>query len=212
MKKQIFTGSISITFLLFYIVFLQWFCVEFLVMGDLPYEKEMKQTANFVKEIWEDVHMFPVEEYKSIAFAYEDSYGQERTFGGDRQHEGTDIIPPENKAGKYKIVSVSDGVIENIGWLPLGGWRIGIRSEQGIYFYYAHLHHFEEGLQEGTKVKAGDVIGYMGDSGYGQEGTTGKFVVHLHFGIYREEKGEEISVNPYWILKNLEEIDGKAGN
>ena len=130
MKKQIFTGSISITFLLFYIVFLQWFCVEFLVMGDLPYEKEMKQTANFVKEIWEDAHMFPVEEYKSIAFAYEDSYGQERTFGGDRQHEGTDIIPPENKAGKYKIVSVSDGVIENIGWLPLGGWRIGIRSEQ----------------------------------------------------------------------------------
>lgn len=47
----------------------------------------------------------------------------------------------------------------------------------------------------------------MGDSGYGEEeGTVGKFAVHLHLGIYvNDENGSEISVNPYWALKWLEE-------
>lgn len=211
MKRNI--GFVSlIVGLIFYNIFLQWFCMEFLVIDGIPYEKEMKQTAHYINEIWEDAKEFPVMGYEETDFAYEDSFGQERTYGGNRQHEGTDIIPPENVSGKYKIVSVSDGVIENIGWLPLGGWRIGIRSKQGIYFYYAHLHSFAEGLQEGTKIKAGQVIGYMGDSGYGEEGTTGQFIVHLHFGIYLQEEEKEISVNPYWVLRNLEEMKRKAGN
>ena len=41
----------------------------------------------------------------------------------------------------------------------------------------------------------------MGDSGYGEEGKTGKFPVHLHVGIYKYDKGMEISVNPYYILQ-----------
>ena len=55
-------------------------------------------------------------------------------------------------------------------------------------------------------MKAGELLGFMGDSGYGEEeGTVGKFAVHLHLGIYIEdETGEEISVNPYWVLKWLE--------
>ena len=59
-------------------------------------------------------------------------------------------------------------------------------------------------LQIGDKVKAGQIIGTMGDSGYGSEGTVGKFPVHLHFGVYLDIDGEEQSVNPYWILKYLE--------
>ena len=50
-----------------------------------------------------------------------------------------------------------------------------------------------------------ELLGFMGDSGYGAEGTTGKFAVHLHLGIYiNDETGEELSVNPYWVLKWLE--------
>ena len=46
----------------------------------------------------------------------------------------------------------------------------------------------------------------MGDSGYGEEGTVGKFDVHLHMGIYlNDEKGEEFSINSYWIMKYLED-------
>ena len=44
----------------------------------------------------------------------------------------------------------------------------------------------------------------MGDSGYGPEGTGGKFAVHLHLGIYVYDGGEEISVNPYFVLLYLE--------
>ncbi len=51
--------------------------------------------------------------------------------------------------------------------------------------YYAHLERYEDGLQAGDVVAKGQVIGYLGDSGYGPEGTTGEFEPHLHFGIYQ---------------------------
>ena len=55
-----------------------------------------------------------------------------------------------------------------------------------------------------TEIKAGDVLGYMGDTGYGLEGTRGKFPVHLHVGVYFYTNGQEMSVNPYWLLRYLE--------
>ena len=76
----------------------------------------------------------------------------------------------------------------------------------GGYFYYAHLSSYGRAFQKGDRVSAGDLLGYMGDSGYGPEGTTGRFDVHLHIGIYIEgENRKEISVNPYWPLRYLEE-------
>ena len=60
-------------------------------------------------------------------------------------------------------------------------------------------------IREGDTVKAGQLLGFMGDSGYGPEGTKGEFDVHLHLGIYSWGTGEEISVNPYYLLRSLEE-------
>ena len=137
------------------------------------------------------------------AVSFEDSFGEARTFGGDRQHEGCDIMADNGKAGYFPIVSVSDGTIENIGWLTLGGYRIGIRSPGGVYYYYAHLDSYAKGLALGMEVKAGQLLGYMGDSGYGEEGTRGQFPVHLHFGIYTGNP--EKSWDPYWILEQLRE-------
>lgn len=147
-----------------------------------------------------EIQVFPVKEIPTEAIPFENSYGGERNYGGKRSHEGIDIIPLKAAAGEYAVVSVTDGIVEKMGWLKLGGYRIGIRSRSGLYFYYAHLDHYEEGLHEKQAVKAGDVIGYMGDTGYGSEGTRGKFVVHLHFGVYFMENGEEISINPYYVL------------
>ncbi len=73
----------------------------------------------------------------------------ERTFGGNRHHEGTDLMTTENERGIYPIVSMTDGVIEALGWLRLGGYRIGIRSSSGIYYYYAHMESYAEDLTEG---------------------------------------------------------------
>lgn len=109
----------------------------------------------------------------------------------------------ENKRGLYPVVSVSDGTVKNKGWLEKGGWRIGIISDSGTYYYYAHLDSYTN-LKIGDYVRAGELLGYMGDSGYGAEGTVGQFPVHLHFGIYFYENGKEISVNPYEVLLFLE--------
>ncbi len=111
-------------------------------------------------------------------------------------------MPP----GYYPVVSMTDGVIEKIGWLEMGGWRIGVRAPGGAYLYYAHLYSYAGDFKEGDRVKAGELIGYMGDTGYGKtEGTRGNFDVHLHVGIYiKTDHNEEMSVNPYWILKWLE--------
>ena len=123
---------------------------------------------------------------------------------GKTAHEGTDLMPPKNQRDTFAVVSVCDGVVEKIGWLELGGYRIGIRSKTGTYFYYAHLSSYAEGMKQGKTVKAGELLGYMGDSGYGKEGTVGKFPVHLHFGIYFTMGDKEFSVNPYPILKAME--------
>lgn len=146
---------------------------------------------------------------------YEDSWLEARDYGGERQHEGCDIMSGstptsrfpsgEYPRGTYPVVSCTDGVIERMGWLPLGGWRIGIRTDGGGYFYYAHLYDYAPGLSEGMRIGRGALLGWMGDSGYGEEGTVGMFSVHLHFGIYISTKNrEELAVNPYRILQYLE--------
>ena len=77
-------------------------------------------------------------------------------------------------------------------------------SDHEVYYYYAHLYRYDEMISEGDRVKAGQILGYAGDSGYGPEGTTGQFAVHLHFGIYQKNaEGEDVALNPYPLLKNL---------
>lgn len=169
-------------------------------------EKKEKPYAEAFQTVLSDIRYFPVakdpEGKESVS--YEDSWGMSRSYGGNRVHEGTDIMPSNQERGYFAVVSVCDGTVEKKGWLNLGGYRLGIRSKAGAYFYYAHLERYAEGVEEGTTVKAGQVIGYMGDSGYGEEGTVGKFDVHLHFGIYLDVAGKETSVNPYEVLRCVE--------
>ncbi|MDD6614978.1 MAG: M23 family metallopeptidase [Lachnospiraceae bacterium] len=153
--------------------------------------------------VWDDVKQFPVPE---PGIVFENSWMFERTYGGLRGHEGTDLIPPLNLPGYYPIRSMTDGVVEKTGWLEKGGYRIGIRSPSGGYFYYAHLDSYAEVFSPGDLVYAGDVLGFMGDTGYGPEGTRGCFPVHLHLGIYiYTENRQEISINPYWVLRYLKD-------
>ena len=157
--------------------------------------------------VWDDLTYFPVavSDDPDIGVTFEDSWMFDRTYKEERGHEGTDIMSSENKRGVLPVISITDGVVQNKGWLELGGYRIGIRSPHGTYFYYAHLDSYAD-IEEGDEVKAGDLLGFMGDTGYGtEEGTRGKFPVHLHLGIYIYDNDREISVNPYPALKYLED-------
>lgn len=162
-----------------------------------------------VENLLADAVFFPVPEAadnKEAFITYENSWQSQRTYGGERGHEGCDLMASVQQRGYYPIISVSDGTVEKMGWLPQGGYRIGIRSRHGVYYYYAHLAEYEEGITQGTKITAGQLLGYMGDTGYSEvEGTTGNFPVHLHFGIYLDLDGQgEVSFNPYYLLGMLE--------
>ena len=177
-------------------------------------KKKLPQLFNLEKNTYNgllaDIKYFPVprSNKRKEWVNYVNSWNYERTYKGNRTHEGTDVMGDINKDGIYPVVSVSDGYVSNIGWLELGGWRIGITSPSGIYYYYAHLDSYAKEYKEGDVIRAGDIIGYMGSTGYSKvEGTKNKFPVHLHFGIYITPDPdiaadyEEITLNPYNILK-----------
>lgn len=159
------------------------------------------------RNILSDLKYFPIplEKEEKENITYINSWDYERTYGGKRRHEGTDLMTSNNVRGYFPVISITDGVVEKKGWLEQGGYRIGIRSESGAYFYYAHLYSYAEGIEPGKKVIAGELLGFVGDTGYSKtEGTTGNFDVHLHMGVYYDYKGKETALNPYYMLLFLE--------
>ena len=178
------------------------------VTENIPEKEQARVYYELYENIWKDLEYFPVPlstKNPDAGIRFEDSWMFERSYGGSYGHEGTDLMPDTNVSGVYPVLSMTDGVVEKIGWLEKGGYRIGIRSVHDVYFYYAHLDSYARDFQPGDAVRAGELLGLMGDTGYGQEGTRGKFDVHLHVGIYvRTEQIPELAVNPYWFLKFLE--------
>jgi len=166
-----------------------------------------QELYGYYKAILTDLKYFPVPKVESDYddISYVDTWYVLRRYGGNRRHEGTDLMDLNQIRGFFPVISITDGVVENMGWLEQGGYRIGIRSTSGGYFYYAHLNSYAPELKAGDTVIAGQLLGFMGDSGYGIEGTVGQFEVHLHMGIYVHTSTGDMSVNPYWILKMLED-------
>lgn len=166
-----------------------------------------KELYEYYKSILIDLKYFPVPKVESdyADISYVDTWYFLRSYGGNRRHEGTDLMDNNHIRGFFPVISITDGVVENLGWLEKGGYRVGIRSKSGGYFYYAHLNSFAPELKAKDEVIAGQLLGFMGDSGYGTEGTIGKFEVHLHMGIYVHTSMGDMSINPYWIMKMLED-------
>ena len=143
-------------------------------------------------------------------YSHCDDFGNARSFGFARKHLGHDMMGSQGTP----IVAVEGGVVEAMGWNRYGGWRIGIRSfDSRRYYYYAHLqkdHPFAENLEVGDIVQAGDIIGFMGRTGYSdKENTNNIETVHLHFGmqlIFDESQKEclsEIWIDVYDIVRLL---------
>lgn len=159
-------------------------------------------TPNAEWEIKQELRCFPIPIAYQERLYFIDSYGADR---GNGSHEGCDIMDRNNQSGEIPVVSATDGTVTNVGWLYLGGYRIGIMSESGIYYYYAHLDSYAASIESGKQVQAGQLLGFMGNTGEGEEGTRDKFDTHLHFGIYIVDAiGNEQSVNPYPFLLEIE--------
>ena len=138
---------------------------------------------------------------RGFDYTHYDDFGAGRSYGYKRRHLGHDMM---GLVG-VPIIAVESGTVEALGWNQYGGWRIGIRSfDNKRYYYYAHLRQnypYAEGLEEGSVVTAGDVIGYMGHTGYSTtENVNNIEVTHLHWGlelVFDEEQKE--SDNEIWI-------------
>ncbi len=139
-----------------------------------------------------------------------DDFGVARSYGFKRQHLGHDMM---GQVGT-PVIAVESGYVEAIGWNQYGGWRLGIRSfDKKRYYYYAHLrknYPYHKSLQEGSIVQAGDVIGYLGRTGYSRtENTNNIDEPHLHFGIQlifdesQKDGNNEIWIDCYELVKFL---------
>ena len=172
------------------------------------YEIQVKDSDSNGGEKWEKKYGLKV--FSPIArgysFSHYDDFGSGRTYGYARKHLGNDLMGSIGTP----IMAVESGIVEVMGWNMYGGWRIGIRSfDQKRYYYYAHLRKdrpFHSDMYEGKIVKAGDVIGYLGMTGYStRENVNNITTPHLHFGmqiIFDESQKE--CVNELWI--NVYEI------
>lgn len=148
---------------------------------------------------------------KTFPYTGYDDFGAKRTFGYSRPHLGHDMMA----ATGTPVIAVESGKVECMGWNRYGGWRIGIRSNDSQrYWYYAHLRQnrpYAENLKEGDEVKAGQVIGYVGRTGYSDtENTNNIEESHLHIGLElvfdesQKESDNEIWVNLFALTNVLD--------
>lgn len=182
------------------------------VLSELVGEYEMiHQTGDGIQTV---EHGYGLKAFSPIAkgFYYSDydDFGVSRSYGFRRQHLGHDMM---GQIGT-PIIAVESGMVECLGWNQYGGWRIGIRSfDKKRYYYYAHLRQnypYAEGLKEGQMVSAGQVIGYLGHTGYSvKENVNNIDEPHLHFGLQlifdesQKECNSEIWIDCYALISFL---------
>jgi murein DD-endopeptidase MepM/ murein hydrolase activator NlpD len=149
-------------------------------------------------------YVFPV--FGSAAFG--NTFGAFRADVAGKWHHGEDLVAPYGTP----LLAVADGTLFSVGWNDIGGWRLWLRDAGGNEFYYAHLSAYSPLAIAGKRVKAGDVLGFVGDSGDADGG-----VPHLHFEIHPVEflgYGYDGAVAPYPFLvawRRAEDVSFSSG-
>lgn len=139
-------------------------------------------------------YAFPVDGNNS----YSNDWGGARS-DGRGGHKGTDVMAAKGTP----LVAITDGQLYQVGSNSLGGKRLWLRSTAGEkhHYYYAHLNAFATKTKNGAKVKKGQVIGYVGNTGNASRGAP-----HLHLEIHpngwKNDGGS--AINPYPFLKAWE--------
>lgn len=137
--------------------------------------------------------------HETATVAFSDTWGAGRS--GGRSHQGTDIMSPKGTS----IVAVEDGIVDHLDWNHMSGWNITVRHADGWTSHYLHLNNdrsgtddgqggphaaFAEGLEVGSYVNAGEIIGFVGDSGNAEHAGP-----HTHFELHLD--GTKVDPYPY---------------
>jgi Peptidase family M23 len=161
-----------------------------------------KPLPSLIPRLTKRGYVFPVHGPASFV----DTFGAGRAVVG--WHHGEDIFAPIGAP----VLAVAKGTVFSVGWNDLGGNRLWLRDEEGNEFYYAHLSAFSPMAINGARVEAGDVLGFVGNSGDAE--TTPP---HLHFEIHPVgllALGYDGVINPYKYLlawRRLEDVRFVAG-
>ena len=145
-------------------------------------------------------YVFPV--YGPSSFG--DTFGAPRGDIASGWHHGEDIF---GQIGE-PLLAVADGTVFSVGWNDVGGYRLWLRDKAGNQFYYAHLSAYSPFAVNGRQVKAGTVLGFMGNTG---DAATTPY--HLHFEIHPVGLlylGYDGAVNPNTYLlawQHLQDVD-----
>jgi murein DD-endopeptidase MepM/ murein hydrolase activator NlpD len=139
-------------------------------------------------------YVFPV--YGPASFS--DDFGAPRA--DVSYHHGNDIFAQLGAP----VLACADGIVFSVGWNDLGGNRLWLVDGEGNQFYYAHLSAYSPLAVNGKHVRAGEVLGFVGNTG-DAEGTP----YHLHFEVHPVEYlkfGYDGAVDPYAYLKAWKQL------
>ena len=104
-------------------------------------------------------------------------------------HEGNDLFADFGTP----VVAVADGVVKNVGSLPISGNRLWVYADGGDQFFYAHLASFAPAAVDDRHVDAGTILGYTGNTGDAEPTPP-----HLHFEIH-PDGGDAVDPNPFLV-------------
>lgn len=154
-------------------------------------EKIAPQARSFIVAMWQQLSLLRQQPPQNNSLPspltgqhLTDTWGGARSEG--RTHEGIDIFAPRGTP----IASTTQGVVSKVGDDRLGGQVVFIVGPGGVSHYYAHLEEYAD-IRVNDWVDAGDIIGYVGNSG-NAKGTP----PHVHYGVYINGS----AVNPYPLL------------
>jgi murein DD-endopeptidase MepM/ murein hydrolase activator NlpD len=165
----------------------------------------IRQPPDITPKLTAGGYVFPV--YGPSSFV--DTFGALRGDVSGGWHHGDDIFAPLGAP----LLAVASGTIFSVGWNKVGGNRLWLRDGQGNLFYYAHLSAFSPLAVNGSKVNAGDVVGFVGNTGDAQ-GTP----FHVHFEVHPVGLlglGYDGAVNPTSYLlawKHLQDVSFAGGD
>jgi hypothetical protein len=149
-------------------------------------KKKAKKPNSVQRRLKSSKIVFPVYGDARVA----DNFGAPREIGA---HQGDDVFAPFGAP----VLAVADGTLEKVGTLPISGNRLWLRTKSGDTFFYAHLSAFSPAAVDGRKVKAGTVLGFVGNTGDAEPTPP-----HVHFEIHPND-GD--AVNPYPFLTAWQE-------
>ena len=169
--------------------------------------RSLEPYVEMFRNLFNEIETFPIPSgwyNHDASVMFGNSWGVEHNFQGKRMHMGTAIIDRENIRGRIPVVSMTAGQVANAGWDNQLGYFVGVVTQSGSYYLYAHLDSIAAGIEAGKNIPAGQPLGQMGNSGGGRNSRS--FHVHLHLAISPNvsfTRGQ-FWINPYPLLRYLE--------